>query len=75
MIREQHEFKEGWCVHCGAKEHPQMTATCLSRDVPNTEVMPEPARRIPACEDGDTISRRLAELRAEQQAAWNEPAK
>lgn len=82
MILAEHEYPRGpdgqialdehgraFCLHCGAKYHAQMDATCLTRDVPS-QIMPEPKRRIMACED-DSIAQRIAELRAEQDAAWN----
>lgn len=58
----QHAFKDGWCLHCGAKYHPSMTATCLQRAAAQSGLMPEPARREYACEAFDAIGERLAEL-------------
>lgn len=82
MIRAEHEYPRSpdggvaldehgraFCLHCGAKYHAEMDATCLTRDIPSA-IMPEPKRRVPMCED-DSIARRIAELRAEQQTAWN----
>ena len=67
----EHEFREGWCLHCGAKHHPQMTATCLER---RAALATEPRRRVSALDDSDAISARLGELRAEKEAALNTPA-
>ena len=58
------------CVIRGAVKHQQMTATCF--DVPGIagRLMPEPARRIVACED-NTVGDRIAELRKEREEALN----
>lgn len=63
-----HEFPEGdrFCKWCGALQHPQMTATCLQRAIPKSELMPEPKRRQFSCEDAEVISARLAELLKER---------
>lgn len=60
-----------WCKWCGAKFHVQMDATCLERPGQSgSGMMPEPQRRIPACED-DSIAARIAELRKLREEAWN----
>ena len=66
----KHEFPEGdgnrFCKHCGALYHGAMTATCLQRAIPTSELRPEPARRQLACDDFDTINARLVELAKER---------
>lgn len=65
----QHEWTDGlrWCAVCGtSREQAETGMGCRDRNV-----APEPQRRTVACEDTATISTRLAELRAERQAAWN----
>lgn len=72
MIRE-HEVPVGqdFCKHCGARR-PGPESTCIVRDgVAAEQPCPEPARRVPACDDADAIQRRIAELRKEQEAGWN----
>lgn len=59
------------CVHCGCPMGTQYTYTCLSRANPGGALMPEPARREYASESWDAIGGRLAELRAERDAATN----
>jgi hypothetical protein len=56
MIRD-HEIPEGSdrCKHCGAKS-PGPESTCIVRDGATMGMMPEPARRVPQCDDADTIS-------------------
>lgn len=74
MIRE-HEIPEGSnvCRHCHAK-NPGPQSTCIVRDGAASEKpRPEPSRRVIACED-DSIAGRIAELRKEQEAAWNADA-
>lgn len=78
-IREHVAGPDGrWCIFCGAwKTAAGMwdeNATCRERDngVGAEEMRPEPRRRIPACEDADTISARLAELQQERAAALNQ---
>lgn len=78
MSQAQHEFPAGdgkrWCKWCGALWHAEMTATCLERPAEATPVRPAPQRRQLACEDGDAITGRIAELRKAREAAWNTPA-
>jgi len=71
----QHEFPEGerFCKHCGALGDNRLTATCLQRAIPVSELCPEPARRQLACEDTDTISVRLVELAKERLPVDVEP--
>jgi hypothetical protein len=74
MIRE-HEVPEGSdrCKHCGLLK-PGPDSTCIVRDGAASEApRPEPARRVMACED-DSIAERIAELRKQQEAAWNTEA-
>lgn len=73
MIINQHEWAGGpgsRCVYCGTmrREEGGSPLSCFSR-----EVQPEPELRGIACEDGDAISARLAELAAERQAILNRP--
>jgi len=72
----EHAWVDGWCTHCGASEggyHQTIASgyasTCLPRST--VDVMPEPKRREVACEATDEIAARIAELRAEKQAALN----
>lgn len=55
-----------FCVHCGCLWHPQLTATCLQRSIPKSDLAPEPKRREYACDDVDTIAARLEELAKER---------
>lgn len=76
MTEAQHEFFPAaavFCRRCGAKRHAEMTATCVGAPV-QAALAPEPARRIPACEDADAITARLAELAAERRAALSPAA-
>lgn len=79
-MTQQHEFRKSegddrlWCQHCGCLYHPQMTATCLQRDIPTSELRPEPARRQFAFEDTDTIHARLVEREKERLARAGESA-
>lgn len=79
MIRE-HEFYRAddkgrqWCMHCGALYQSYMTATCIERPGVAETLAPEPARRVPACEDQDTIRARLEELAREHEAVLNSPS-
>ena len=74
MYFRGHNFPEGdaepkFCLSCGALYHPQMDATCLERPGEKSDIAPEPKRREMACDDADTISRRLAELAKEREPA------
>ncbi len=76
MIREHepgHPLPGGGvrCIHCGAPMGTQYTYTCLQR--PDGEKPPR-ARTPSALDNNDAISTRLAELRAEHEAAWKSPA-
>lgn len=58
------------CKWCGAVK-PGPDSTCVPRPDVGPGMMPEPARRVLACEDADSIARRIAELKTEKTAAWN----
>ena len=62
---QAHEFVEGFCKWCGIPA-PGSNSTCLQREIPKSELAPEPARRQYACEDADTIAARLTELAKER---------
>lgn len=66
-----HEIPPGEtrCIHCNAVK-PGPDVTCIHRPAPVVATAPEPTRRIMACEDA-SIADRIAELRAEREAAWN----
>lgn len=76
-LLRQHEFPEGegnrWCRFCGCLYHPQMTALCLQRAIPGSELAPEPKRREYACEDATTIAARLVEIAKERLPVEPEP--
>lgn len=75
-----HEFSstDQRCVHCGTLRAQFDAAPeknpCPRRGPEPSGVRPEPTARRYAVDDSDTISARLAELRAERDAAWNTPA-
>jgi hypothetical protein len=61
----------GRCCHCGAKADPTGgwgMRICNEREDGTGEPRPSGARVV-ACEDADTISARIAELRAEADRA------
>ena len=61
------------CVHCGTlKTNSGCQTVCPGPQRRDMVLRPEPARREYAVEDIETIHARLAELRAEQQAAINQ---
>ena len=65
------------CVYCGTTfEHNERTAQpCVPHGGSSTEKLyPEPKRRTLACEDGDAIATRMAELRKEHDEAMNHKA-
>jgi len=81
-VRE-HTYINGVCRWCGAKDLSALIAearalgkdgevkpderSCIEREDYQSNLRPEPVRRIPACEDSETISARLAELAEERQ--------
>lgn len=72
MTEAAHEFfPDGaiFCCRCGARRHAAMTATCIG--APADTLAPEPARRVMAADDFDTIGDRLRELATERQAVMN----
>lgn len=74
-----HEFPDTdtrenrWCKWCGCLWHPQMTATCLQRAIPASELRPEPARREYACEAFEEIGKRLVEVAKESLPVESDP--
>jgi hypothetical protein len=69
MKIRKHEAVEtgGRCCHCGSRQAlggGWGERTCLEREDGTGEPRPSGAR-IVACEDADTITKRIAELRAE----------
>lgn len=52
---------------------PGTNSTCLEREVPQSTLRPEPARRQFASEDFDTIGARVAELAQQRQDVLNAP--
>jgi hypothetical protein len=75
-VRE-HAVAEGasFCTHCGTTTAAIAVGKgCIWRELPDersTIMRPEPALRPVASEDSEAISARLAELRAERDAAIN----
>jgi hypothetical protein len=67
---QKHEFIEGWCKHCGAKEQNTLQ-TCLQRAISINDMAPEPMRRTYASEDWSAIHTRIGELETEKKAALN----
>lgn len=72
-MMQEHEFSEGWCLHCGASEAgctqvaaEGNTSTCNARADTVNALRPEPARRVYASEDFDAIGERMRELEAER---------
>lgn len=76
----EHVYAVNYCIYCGCppwqlvqRRHsdaglavPQNdTRTCVDRPDYAGKLAPEPKRRVPACEDTETISKRLEEIRAE----------
>lgn len=72
MIREHEVGEDGRCKHCGALKPDPVENTCVERVEIVSGDRPEPARREYAIEAVDLIGARLAELRAERDAAMNE---
>lgn len=71
MIRSgDHDFKDGTatdpCIHCGTtyQLHQHKPQPCVPHRTAE-RVMPEPARRVYAVEDYDTIGARIEELKNE----------
>ena len=69
-----HEFVSGTatdpCIHCNVPYekavHGGAEITCVPHRKSTDVVMPEPARRVYAVEDFDTIGARAAEIRKEE---------
>lgn len=83
-----HIYAGNYCIACGCpvwslvqRRHsdaglavPQVdTRTCIDRPDYTGKLAPEPKRRVLACEDAETISKRLAEIRAEAVKTEPEP--
>lgn len=82
MKVREHTYVAGKCLWCGAKDVALLiaaarargdtddvepdTRTCIERDDYSGRLRPEPARRLYACEDADTITGRIAEIEAER---------
>ncbi len=76
-----HQFSEAddRCIHCGTlrtqfEAAPDKSPCPVRWPVP-TGLCPEPALRKLAADDADTISARMAELKAAREAAWNSEGK
>lgn len=68
----KHEFAQGWCKFCGAKQHDNPLIderTCLLRETPKSSLAPEPQRRELACEDVSAIHIGIQRLREEAEEA------
>lgn len=70
MMLREHDVRDNRCVRCGALK-PGEHSTCVPRRAEVSVLRPEPARREYAIDDTETISGRIAELRAESEAAAN----
>lgn len=57
---------EDRCVYCGSWFRDGTEQTCVPRPA---SIAPEPRRRVSAMDDIDVIAARIAELRAERDAA------
>lgn len=58
----------GRCIHCGAQPisvGAREERSCVKRDIRESDLRPEPVRRVPAIDDFSTIHQRLEELRKE----------
>jgi hypothetical protein len=58
----------GRCIHCGAAPISVGSVeerSCVKRDIRETDLRPEPVRRVPVTEEFDAIHQRLQELRKE----------
>jgi hypothetical protein len=70
-----HEFSviDERCVHCGTlkTQHELKAQPCPRRAKVPSDLRPEPNLRQPAADDADTIHARIAQLKAEREAAWN----
>jgi len=73
----EHEFlapgADVRCVHCGTKQghHRMVSQPCVPRWSEAEGPMPEPARRVYASEDFDTIHARCVELETDTRAGLN----
>lgn len=70
MLIREHEGDP--CRWCGA-HRPGPGCTCIARPAPAAPCA-EPGRRVPACEDNESIGKRLCELAVERQARLSRPA-
>ncbi len=71
-----HFFPEGTdnCLHCGTLKAQTERKVCPGPKLAQAaaaSLRPKPALRGHAVDDSDTISARIAELRAEREAGWN----
>jgi hypothetical protein len=72
----EHMFPEGdgeavRCIHCGTlrEHHERSPQNCVRHPIAPEPLRPEPARRAYAVDDRATIPARIAELRADREAA------